>query len=165
VQFPPKDFSIVGARLSVFWGEHRDVYGLDLGAIGNVTSGSFAGIGVSGIFNWNQGSATVIGLQAAGIANVNTNKARIYGLQVAAGLNSNKAESSIVGLQVALANYSPFTTVGGFQVGLYNRANEVYGLQIGLINVAESLHGLQIGLVNFNHKGLFAVAPILNVGF
>lgn len=67
---------------------------------------------------------------------------------------------------MALAsNYSPFSTIYGAQVGLYNVANTVYGFQIGLINITESLYGVQIGLANFNRKGLFSFAPILNIGF
>jgi hypothetical protein len=71
----------------------------------------------------------------------------------------------MTGLQVALANYGPHMNVYGMQVAAYNKANEVYGFQIGVINVAETLHGVQIGLLNFNKRGLFAVAPLLNIGF
>jgi hypothetical protein len=165
VQFPPESFSVVGARVSLFWGDHRDVYGIDLGAIGNMTDNNFVGIGVSGVFNMNKGMTTVVGLQAAGITNINENKAHIVGLQVAGILNSNQAESSLVGFELALGNYSPYTTVWGAQLGIYNRAQVVNGFQIGLVNVAQSLHGIQIGLVNFNQTGLFSVAPILNIGF
>lgn len=165
VEFPPPTFDVAGARLSILWGEQRAVYGIDLGGIGNISDVSFTGIALAGGFNYNKGSATVIGLQAAGVANININSAHIVGLQIAAGMNSNVAESSLIGVQVALANLSQFTTVGGIQLGLYNAARTVYGLQIGLINVVDNLHGLQIGLANFNHQGLFAFAPILNVGF
>ena len=165
VQLPSKDYTVAGARFSTFWGQHASVYGLDFGVIGNVTNQHFGGIGVSGLFNLNQGSATIVGLQFAGITNININKASIYGLQIAAGVNYNKAESTLVGFQLALGNYSPFTHVIGAQLGIYNKAGIVRGLQIGLINDTEVLHGIQIGLVNFNRKGLFSVAPILNIGF
>jgi hypothetical protein len=165
VQFPPTSFTLVGARASVFWGKHRDVWGLDIGAIGNMTEGSFAGIGVSGIFNYNKGMSTVVGLQFAGITNINVNKARVLGLQVAGVFNHNRAESSVVGLQLALANLAPATSIYGFQAGVYNRSRAIYGFQIGLINSTDSLHGLQIGLLNFNKSGIFSVAPILNIGF
>ena len=166
LQFPSQDFTVVGARVSAIWGRHHNVYGFDLGVIGNVTEGSFGGIGVSGIFNLTEGTTTILGLQLAGAANVNVSKARIFGLQVTAGVNSNQAESTLVGIGLAvLSNNSPFMTVYGAQVGLYNKAREVYGFQIGLVNVTESLHGIQIGLLNYNTRGLFAVAPILNIGF
>jgi hypothetical protein len=165
VQFPSSDFSVTGARLSLFWGRHRNVYGLDVGGIGNITEGQFTGIGVSGLYNYNKGQATVIGLQAAGITNINVNKARIFGVQAALGLNSNRAESTLVGLQLALVNDSPFMTVWGVQAGVYNRAGAVRGFQVGLVNVADSLSGIQIGLLNFNRTGLFSIAPIINIGF
>lgn len=164
-QFPPADFSITGARLSLLWGHHRDVYGIDLGVLGNITDQDFVGIGVSGLFNINSGNNTILGLQAAGVVNYNTQKTRVYGLQLAAGSNYNTAESSLYGVQFSMLNISSHTKVFGAQLGLYNDAKEVYGLQIGVVNRTTSLHGVQIGLVNFNTTGLFYVAPILNVGF
>jgi hypothetical protein len=164
LQFPHSTFSVSGARVSVLWGAHSNVYGIDVGVLGNITDNKFVGIAVSGVANVTKADATIIGLQAAGIANMNQ-KAHVYGLQVAAVLNYNYAESSLVGFQVALGNYSPFMTVTGAQIGIYNQARTVYGFQIGLVNYVENLHGLQIGLVNFNPNGIFAVAPILNVGF
>jgi hypothetical protein len=165
VQFPPSDFTVAGLRVSALWGSHRNVYGFDFGAVGNITQQDFTGLGVSGIFNMTHGSTNILGLQVAGLANVNTQKANIYGLQATAGVNYNEAESTLVGLEVALGNYSPHMSVYGLQVGIYNRALSVAGFQIGLVNDTEVLHGLQIGLINFHRKGLFAVSPILNFGF
>lgn len=165
VQFPSEDFSITGARVSALWGKHRDLYGVDIGGIGNITEQDFVGIGASGLFNMTKGTTTILGLQAAGGANINKNKTKVYGLQAAIGANYNTAASSIIGLQVAAANLSAHTTIYGLQVGVYNRALEVYGFQIGLINFASSLHGIQIGLLNFHEKGVFSVSPIINVGF
>jgi len=165
LEFPPNDFNIVGARISLIYGKQRDVFGLDLGLVGNTTDGSFGGTAFSGVFNYNKGDVTVLGLQAAGGVNINANKTHVYGLQLAGLANINNAESSVTGLQLALANVSEHTQVYGFQVGVYNRAQDVYGFQIGLVNVATNLHGVQIGLLNFNRTGLLAVSPILNVGF
>jgi hypothetical protein len=165
VQFPPEDFSITGIRMSVFYGHHRDVYGLDLGVLGNVTDQDFTGIAVSGLFNYTKGTAHIIGLQLAGATNIATEKTYVYGLQAALGLNYLSAQSSIYGVELALVNIAPNTTINGLQLGLYNRAQTVHGFQIGLINVTNSLSGLQIGLANFNHTGLFPISPFLNVGF
>src|SRR6185437_3499357 len=160
VQFPPSDFTIAGARVSVLWGEHRDVYGFDIGGLGNITDLGFVGVGASGLFNITHGSTTILGLQAAGLFNANTEKTTVVGVQVAA-FNSNTAESSLIGVGVGpIANYSPFMNIYGLQVGLYNKALNVYGFQIGLVNSADSLHGIQIGLINFNRTGMFSVAPI-----
>lgn len=165
VQFPSDEYSITGVRLSVLWGHHRDIYGIDLGVLGNMTDQDFYGIGVSGIFNKTTGTTFITGLQLAGITNINTNKTRVVGIQAALGANVNTASSSVAGLQVSLANLSSHTDIYGFQVGLYNDAQAVYGFQIGLVNKTANLHGVQIGLINFNASGIFKVAPILNIGF
>jgi hypothetical protein len=164
VQFPAEDFSITGLRLSLLYGRQRDVYGIDVGVLGNITNQTFAGIAVSGLFNINHGMTTIVGLQAAGVANWSTQKMNVYGVQVAL-TNIVEAESSVTGLQLSLANMASHTTIRGFQVGVYNVARSVYGLQVGVVNVVDNLHGLQLGLLNFNHTGLFAVAPVLNFGF
>lgn len=165
IQFPPKEFSITGARVSLLWGSHRDVYGLDLGVLGNYTAQDFTGIGLSGLINMTDGTTHAVGLQAAGVSNWNTNKTSVYGLQLAGILNRNKATSSVAGLQLALVNLSEQTAIYGVQAGIYNKARVVYGFQIGLVNDTTNLHGLQIGLVNFHRQGLFVVSPIINVGF
>jgi hypothetical protein len=165
VQFPSEEFTITGVRASVLWGHHHNIYGLDLGLVGNITDQTFTGIGVSGVFNNTRGTTTILGLQLAGLANINTSKTTVVGVQAALGMNQNKGEASIYGLQLAAANLSDHSNIYGVQLGVYNKAQTVYGFQIGLVNVVENLHGLQIGLINFNHTGTFVVSPILNIGF
>ena len=164
IQFPAQDFSVTGARLAVF-GKQEEMYGLDLGLIGNMTTQNFAGVAVSGLFNYNKGTTTAIGAQLAGATNINTNKTTVYGLQAALGLNMNTAETKVYGVQFAAVNLSGHTTINGAQVGIYNRAQTVRGFQIGVVNVTENLTGIQIGLLNFYRKGLFTVSPIINIGF
>lgn len=164
LQFPPSDFSVTGLRASALWGKHRNVYGIDAGLLGNITELEFVGIGVSGAFNVTYGTTKAL-IQAAGAFNFNKQKTRIVGIQAALGMNKNVAESTVVGIQLAAFNDSMHTYVYGFQLGIFNKAQEVYGFQIGLINQVVNLHGLQIGLLNFHHNGLFAVAPLLNFGF
>lgn len=164
VQFPPQDFTITGARLSLL-GSQEEVYGFDIGAIGNMTTQNFAGLAVSGLFNYNKGQTRALGAQLAGVTNINTGKTTVVGLQAALGANYNSAETHVYGLQLALANISGHTTVNGAQIGVYNRARSVRGFQIGVINVTENLSGIQIGLLNFHRKGVFSVAPIINIGF
>lgn len=164
LQFPPSDFSVTGVRVSAIYGRHRDIYGFDLGLIGNVTDQEFVGFGIAGGFNVTTGNTTAI-LQVAGLVNYNTNKTDIYGVSFAGLLNQFEGASSVTGLQFAAVNNVPHTVVRGFQVGVYNRALAVYGFQIGLVNRVDNLYGLQIGLANFHHKGTFVVSPILNFGF
>ena len=163
-QFPSSEFSVTGARVSALYGHHRDVYGLDVGVIGNMTEQRFVGAAVSGLFNQTSGDTTVLLLQAAIGANINMQKTSVYGVQLAI-LNKNDAESKLVGIGLGLANLSPNMNIYGLQAGIYNVARSVYGFQIGLINQTTDLHGIQIGLVNFSKNGGFAVAPILNIGF
>ncbi|NJM09895.1 MAG: hypothetical protein HC883_03110 [Bdellovibrionaceae bacterium] len=101
VQFPPSDYSITGARVSALFGQHRDVYGFDIGVLGNITEQSFVGMGVSGLFNLTRGNTKILGLQAAGITNINKQKTRVYGVQLAGLINKLDAESSVTGLQAA----------------------------------------------------------------
>jgi len=166
VEFPPSDFTVAGLRISALWGEHRNMYGIDLAGIGNITDLTFTGLAIAGGFNNTRGTANIVGLQVAGITNINTGKINVVGIQAAAGINSNTTTSQVIGFDLAIiGNLTPHTSVYGMQVGLYNDAQDIYGLQIGLINYVTNLHGLQIGLVNFNEKGIFKVCPILNVGF
>ncbi|MBS1961384.1 MAG: hypothetical protein JST04_04145 [Bdellovibrionales bacterium] len=165
LQFPGHDYSVTGLRASILWGNQRNVYGLDLGVIGNMTDGENVGIMASGVFNLNKGQTTAVLLQGAGLGNFNRNKARIFGVQVAGIINKNDAESVVGGLQLALVNLGPYTNIRGIQAGIYNKAHDVVGFQLGLVNDCDNLHGIQIGLINFHRQGLFSVAPILNIGF
>lgn len=165
IQFPPSDFSVTGLRVSALWGSHRDMYGVDLGLVGNITAQDFTGIGLSGGFNKTEGTTNAIGLQGAGIANWNTGKTSIYGLQFAGIVNMNKAASKVVGVDLAMVNLTAQTVIYGVQAGVYNKARSVYGLQLGIVNDCTDLHGIQIGLVNFHRQGLFVVSPVINIGF
>jgi hypothetical protein len=165
VQFPPEDFSVTGLRLSLGYGHHRDMYGIDVGVLGNITDQDFAGVALAGIFNSTSGVSRIIGMQAAGLLNMNSGKTSVLGLQLALGANYNTAESAVYGVQLAAANLSDHTTVNGLQLGVYNRARAVRGFQIGIVNVTTNLTGLQIGVINFHHQGVFSVCPILNFGF
>jgi hypothetical protein len=147
-EVPGDDYSIKGLRLSLIYGNHRNVSGIDLGLIGNFTEQDFKGTAISGIFNHTAGDTTIVGAQIAGIVNINKARASIYGVQFAIG-----------------ANLGEYTDIYGVQIGLYNRAREVYGLQIGLLNYATNLHGVQIGLLNFNSQGWFSMSPLINIGF
>jgi hypothetical protein len=164
IQFPSQDYSIAGLRLSLLMGKQQDIYGLDLGVVGNITTANFVGTAVSGITNMTSGPTIIVGLQASGIANVNDGDTTVYGLQVSA-INYNSATAEVIGFEVGLANEGSATNIDGFEIGLYNRANEVYGFQIGLVNIAKNLHGMQIGFLNFNVSGFFFVSPGINVGF
>lgn len=165
-QAPDADASVTGMRFSAGAASHKEMYGLDIGVIGNFTSSKFVGTAMSGAFNFTDGSASIVLLQLAGGVNVNNGKANIYGIQLAPFANINRGDGNVFGMQMSVgANVSPKTNIYGFQFGLYNEANQVYGFQVGLINRAQRLHGIQIGLSNYNASGWLAWFPLLNVGF
>ncbi len=165
IQYPQEEATIKGGRASVGWGKHKNVYGLDLGLVGNVTTGKFIGMAMSGIFNETRGNTYIVFMQYATMLNSNSGKARIFGSQLTLGLNKNKA-ASIYGAQVAgIANLGMNNNIYGFQIGFYNEAKNIYGFQIGLLNKTENLHGIQLGLMNIHLKGLIKYFPIINIGF
>lgn len=162
IEFPSADATVAGLRMSVVWGEHRSVYGLDLGVIGNVTQQNFVGTAFSGIFNKTE-NTTILGIQAAGVANITTGRTTVLGTQLAGIWNYNSGDISVYGIQLAgLTNTA--SRICGVQVGFYNKADVVYGFQIGIVNHAQSLHGVQLGLVNYNVTGLIPMFPFINVG-
>jgi hypothetical protein len=114
LQLPSSEFSVKGLRLSVV-GVNREMTGIDLALLGNVTNVGFAGLAISGLFNYNNGGSTVVGLQLALGANINSGHNEVYGLQV--------------------AGYNRAGSVYGFQIGLINVADDLHGIQIGLFNM------------------------------
>ncbi len=179
-QFPPDNWTVAGVRTSLFFGEHDNLYGVDLGIIGNITQKDFFGMGMAfgfnktkdanivaaqlaGVTNINSGTVNVVGLQLAGIANVNSGNTNIIGFQAAMGANYN-SKGRVLGLQLGGANLGPGTSIYGIQIGGFNRADSVFGLQLGVVNMAKALHGLQIGLLNFNSSGPLPFFPVLNFG-
>src|SRR5471030_899628 len=65
IQFPAQEYSIAGLRLSILMGKQQDIYGLDFGVVGNITTGDFVGTAVSGITNMTYGPTLVVGVQAS----------------------------------------------------------------------------------------------------
>jgi hypothetical protein len=117
VQFPSTDFAVHGLRLSVV-GVNRESHGIDLALLGNITNQDFKGLAISGLFNYNRVTSTIVGFQIAAGANINEASSRLYGVQIAV--------------------YNKVSTVYGLQLGLINVAHELHGIQIGLINFNEA---------------------------
>lgn len=165
LEFPLRGSSVLGARLNIFLGIHESVYGLDVGAVGNMTDKGFGGLQVAGIFNRNKGHATILGTQIGGLGNWNLGGSDIYGLQATLGLNTNRGrDTTLVGLGIGVLGNRSQGAVVGMQIGIFNQARDVYGLQIGVCNIAKSLHGVQLGLVNINKDGPLPFFPVINAG-
>lgn len=110
LEWPAADYAITGFRFDLFAGEHVDVYGLDLGVVGNFVKREIGGLQLAGLFN-------VVGESDCAF-------------QIAAACNYCKGDYG--GVQVGLVNV---TEKGrGVQIGLVNRANILYGVQIGIAN-------------------------------
>ena len=110
LEWPSAEYEVKGFRLSFFAGDHVDVYGLDLGVVGNFVKREVGGLQIGGLFN------------AVGEADC--------AFQVAAACNYCSGDFG--GVQIGFVNIAEKGR--GLQVGLVNRSNLFYGVQIGLAN-------------------------------
>ncbi len=157
VELPPANWSVAGLRLNILVGRHCDLWGVDIGGLGNELTGSLTGLQGAGL--WNRIGEADAAIQTAGL--VNLCERDFCGLQTAGIYNWTGEE--FMGLQVGLLNRAGGLT--GVQIGLYNAADHGCGLQIGLINAARALDGLQIGLANVNAESALGFFPIVNIAF
>ncbi len=157
VEMPSKAWDVAFLRINVFVGRHREVYGLDVGAIGNETEGEFVGVQAAGLYNrigYSEGA-----FQLAGI--LNRSSGDFAGLQAAVA--ANITDGTMTGFQLGLVNRA--ARLDGLQIGLFNIAETGSGVQIGLWNSAQSLEGLQIGLGNYNADSSMPFFPVVNFAF
>jgi hypothetical protein len=110
VEWPSADYEIKGFRLNLFLADHMDVYGLDIGVLGNFVEREIGGVQIAGVFN-------AVG-ESGGT------------LQFA--ILCNHCKGDFAGAQFGFVN---ITEKGrGFQFGIINRANILDGVQLGVIN-------------------------------
>ena len=157
VSLPPAGWSVVGLRLNLFAGRHRDVWGIDAGSLGNELTGKLTGLQAAGL--WNRIGEAPAAIQSAGLANLCERD--FCGIQTAAVCNWTGEE--FTGIQAGLLNRAG--GLAGLQAGLYNAADHGAGLQIGLVNTARVLSGVQIGLANFNAESPLRFFPVVNMAF
>ena len=157
IEFPSEDWSVAGLRIDVLAGRHRDVWGIDVGVLGNEIEEDMEGVQVAGLFNRIGRSDGA--WQSAGI--LNRCERDFYGLQTAGILNWT--DGTVEGAQIALLNRA--SELSGLQIGLYNAIDRGSGVQIGFINAARSLDGLQIGVVNVIRDSTVPFFPIVNFAF
>jgi len=192
--FPPYQLvsaekDVCGLRLNLLVGDNVNIYGLDLGVMGDASE-SKMGIMLNLFSNYNSGGSTkgiqiggmgnvqfipdMQGIQIAGLINLNLNRLNFLtnkniggsgtkGIELAGCLNLNFGD--IDGIQIAgLANTGG--EVRGIQIaGLFNVATSVRGIQIGLINGTQELSGLQIGLINYIGESPVPILPVINLKF
>ena len=136
-QLPVPMTHLYGGRITAFYGECQELFGLDVGGVGRVRERMYgAQIGLGHI----------VGTDGAGLQ---------------AGL-VEFAESDFYGLQIGLWN-DIAGHAGGCQLGLYNQALHISGVQVGLVNVADTMSGVQLGLLNVARQHDWGVLPFLTV--
>lgn len=124
LSFPGANYEIDGFRFNLFVGEHVDVYGLDIGIVGNIATREFNGLQVAPFFNR-------IG-ESAGVFQVSL---------------FNRCDGYFGGLQVGGVNIAE--KGAGAQIGIINVGNNLQGLQLGVVNmISDSNHPL-LPLANF----------------
>lgn len=156
IGFPGEHWDVGPLRISIIAGRNRDVYGLDLGLVGNMSTEEFTGFQAAGIFNRVGHSDGAV--QFAGIFNHSCGD--FAGLQVAI---ANIVDGEMDGLQIGLYNRS--SVLDGMQLGFVNIIDSGDGIQIGVINSARELDGLQIGVINVIRDSTMPFLPIVNFAF
>lgn len=155
LQLPGSTWNVYGLGLNVFYAQHHEMYGIDLGLV-SFNRDDFAGIQAQGAVSWSNVDAC--GLQVSGLANsvlgngtgiqlascVNYNRGDFAGGQISA-VNYNGA---IYGFQAGAFNYNK-GVCKAFQIGVANAdINEYRGCSIGGVNYAVRFRGLQLGAIN-----------------
>jgi len=116
--------SIEGLRISLFYGESKNVTGVDLSLIASTIKGNFKGYG-NGLFKIVDGNAS--GWLDCGI---------------------NIVKGDMVGLQTGL--YNSANKIHGVQLGLINMAEALKGVQIGLLNFNRTGKIYFFPIINFS---------------
>ena len=143
LEAPGETWDVTVFRLNVLVGNHRAVYALDIGGLGNFADYKMDGIGVAGLFN------------SAGESDGAFHVAGLF----------NFAAVDFAGCQISGVYSCTEGTHRGLQIGIGNYAGSLVGAQIGLVNYAERLKGVQIGLVNLNSSSPVAFLPVANAAF
>ena len=157
IEAPGADQDIVGLRLNLLAGRHRNVAFLDIGVLADIVTREAYGAQVAGL--WNSTGSARGALQAAGC--VNRCYGDCYGAQMA-GVHS-RTEGTFMGFQMAAVCSAK--VLKGLQMGLVNRTSNSSGVQVGIVNYAEQSEGIQLGLVNIIPDGRSPVMPLFNIGF
>ena len=157
IQFPSEEVDVTGFRLSIFYGHHNNVMGLDIGALVSAADGDVFGLEVSGLVNIIGSSSGTV--QIAGIAN--NCYEDFCGCQIS-GI-ANRAGGGVQGGQIGCFNLAG--DLSGIQIGVYNKAANAIGLQIGVVNETSSMQGIQIGLINMIRQSPVPFCPIFNMYF
>lgn len=150
--------NVSGFRLDLLSGINKDVSGLDIGTLVNITEEKAKGLQICGFYN-HIGEGEGI-FQLAGL--LNRCDGNYTGLQLA-GIY-NEVDGMLSGGALAAMNQAKF--VQGLQMGIFNNARTLSGMQLGIVNFADDAdRGVQVGIVNVMPNAKIPVSVIVNIGF
>lgn len=168
-QVVPANQDIAGVRLNFFYGENKNVSGVDIGTANSVTgdmNGAQLCLFLPCVYNYVGGK-----LNGAQLGIVNQYGTEVNGVSWGV-VNYSRVEGKVTGADLGLVNWGSQTDITGLQWGLVNRAKNVKGAQLGFVNIADHLVGVQLGLWNqVNERGwgefkpLPKVFPFINLGW
>ena len=162
----PDTQDVRGARLSLLYGETRNVKGLNVSVLGisevenltglewdwffgaNRVRNEFKGVAL-GWVNWHEGRDKGINLGWVNFVN-NVNGVNFGGLNFSQGSTD---------INIGLANIG--TSQSLIDLGFVNYS-ESTTFQVGFVNATKRLDGIQIGFINFAENGILPVLPIVN---
>lgn len=147
----------LGFQLSGAWNQQESGAGLQV-ALMNEAATAFAGVQI-GLCNWGESRTGKLN-DLSGLLNI--------GPQAIAGIGRtlfrHDGVGDLRGLQLGLLNKA--TDLYGVQCGLlWNDAQNARGLQLGLVNSAETMTGVQIGLLNIIQESPAHILPFVNAHF
>ena len=172
------DFGLVGVNNADMSGVELEgfnwivgnLYGLQVGAIGNVVMKHAYGVQLGGIINRVQDESEGLmmglldfttGYKGVELGALTWDVAYVTGAQV--GLVN--VAKDVSGAEIGALNFVNGNMTGA-QIGLFNSvAGIASGVQIGAFNAAQNLTGLQIGLININAEGAWPIMVIVNANF
>lgn len=149
---------ISGLRFDILSGINRNVSGLDIGTLANLTSQDQAGLQLCGFYN-HIGTGKGL-LQIGGL--LNRCDEDYKGVQLASIYND--VGGKLTGASLAAINTAKIAN--GLQFGIFNTTDTLIGMQFGIVNYAEDAEkGVQVGLVNVMPDAKIPVSVIVNIGF
>lgn len=149
---------VSGLRLDLLSGINRNVSGLDIGTLANITEANGAGLQLCGFYN-RVGEGKGLAQFAALMNRCDEN---YRGIQFAAVYN--EVGEQLSGASLAAMNIAK--TAKGLQFGIFNTTDRLVGMQFGIVNYADDAErGVQVGLINIMPEARIPVSTIVNIGF
>ena len=146
-----------GLQVCALWNRVESGAGLQAAFVNEADDDLF-GLQV-GLFNWG-GRKAVKQVEFSNISSLGPQSI----FNIVRRIYRQRGVDDMRGLQLGLVNKAE--DMYGLQCGLlWNDAKDARGLQLGLVNVADAMTGVQIGLVNIIHESPLYGLPLINAHF